>query len=210
LPAGRRDLFVTMSDGDQGPWQRDLDPVLAVLEAADSERIDVEFRRMVGEDHGTTILPSTDAGLRWIHSDWDTSGLVQHGSLAELIVRFEGLTERLGFPVRPPEVMVNLLGYRLLADGASKEALRTFDYNVALYPESANVYDSLGEALEGRGELSGALRSYRRAVSRAEEIGDLRLPIYRANLLRVQAALGSQRDLAIAAGGGPERELPDR
>jgi tetratricopeptide (TPR) repeat protein len=199
-----------MSDGEQRPWQRDLAPVLAALEAADPELIDVEFRHMTGEDHGTTLLPSIDAGLRWIHSDWDTSGLVTRGSLADLIARFDGLSERLGFQVRPPEMMVNLLGYRLLADGESREALRTFEYNVVLYPDSANVYDSLGEALEGGGELSGALRSYRRAVSKAEENGDRLLPVYRMNLLRVQAALGSRRDMGLAAGDGLEREVPDR
>jgi tetratricopeptide (TPR) repeat protein len=130
--------------------------------------------------------------LRFVHSDWDTSGLVRNGNLDELTARFESMSTRLGFDVLPPEVMVNLLGYRLLREGRTDEAVEAFEFNVALYPDSANVHDSLGEGLERRGSLPGALRSYRRAVSRAEASEDPLLPVFRANLSRVEALLESR------------------
>jgi tetratricopeptide (TPR) repeat protein len=40
----------------------------------------------------------------------------------------------------------NALGYRLMQTGKLKDALEVFKLNVELYPESANVYDSLAEA----------------------------------------------------------------
>ena len=185
-------LFVTMSDGEDGRWERDFEGIHRILQHSSPDGFSWEFLRTTGEDHGTTVLPSIDRGLRFIHADWNTSGLVREGTLDDLTARFESLSTRLGFEIPPPEVMVNLLGYRLLQDGRTDEAVEAFEYNVALYPDSANVHDSLGEGLERRGSLPGALRSYRRAVSRAEASEDPLLPVFRANLSRVEALLESR------------------
>jgi dienelactone hydrolase len=45
-----------------------------------------------------------------------------------------------------PEVEMNALGYGRLTGGQIEEAILLFKMNVAAYPESANVYDSLGDA----------------------------------------------------------------
>ena len=44
------------------------------------------------------------------------------------------------------ESQMNSLGYRYLGDGKVREAIVLFTLNVEAYPESSNVYDSLGEA----------------------------------------------------------------
>ena len=51
----------------------------------------------------------------------------------------------------------NQLGYRFLAAGKPDEAIAIFKLNVAAYPGSANVYDSLGEAYmkSNRNDLAG-------------------------------------------------------
>ncbi len=182
-------LFITMSDGEDQRWERDLEAVIDVLKAKGPEEFRWEFRRMAGEDHGTTVQPSTFFGLRFVHADWDTTGLVRDGSLAEVVARFLGLSDRLGFDLRPPEVMINFLGYRLLGEGRGPEAIEAFEYNIVLYPDSANVFDSLGEALEREGKLPGAMSNYRKAVARAEANGDRLVTVYRANLQRVESLL---------------------
>jgi predicted alpha/beta superfamily hydrolase len=185
-------LFVTMSGGEDDRWVEDFEGIHRVLMTSAPDELSWEFLQMAGEDHGTTVLPSIDRGLRFIHADWDTSGLVREGTLDDLIARFESMSARLGFEVRPIEVMVNLLGYRLLGEGRIGEAVEAFEYNVSLYPDSANVHDSLGEGLERRGSLPGALRNYRRAVSRAEASGDPLLPVFRGKLSRVESLLEGQ------------------
>jgi hypothetical protein len=47
---------------------------------------------------------------------------------------------------------MNDWGYRLLTSGHAIEAAAIFKLNVALYPESWNVYDSYGEALLKTGQ----------------------------------------------------------
>jgi hypothetical protein len=189
-------LFITMSDGEDGRWLIDFEDVEDVLRASAPEGFSWRSLRLEGEDHGTTVLPSVFQGLRFINADWDTSALVREGTIEDMVSRFRALSERLGHEIQPPEVMVNLLGYRLLGEDRVGEAIEAFEFNVILHPESANVHDSLGEALERRGRLPGAIRCYRTAVRVAEASDDPLLPIFRTNLRRVEARL---------AGGDDER-----
>ncbi len=57
----------------------------------------------------------------------------------------------------------NSLGYRLMRDKDYEEAIRVFEMNVALYPESSNVYDSLGEAYLANGDSIQALNNYKKS-----------------------------------------------
>jgi predicted alpha/beta superfamily hydrolase len=58
----------------------------------------------------------------------------------------------------------NALGYRLMGKGKIKEALEVFKLNVELYPDSANVYDSLAEAYMNNGDNENAIKNYRRSL----------------------------------------------
>ena len=44
------------------------------------------------------------------------------------------------------------------------EATAVFELNVAMYPDSWNVYDSLGEAYKAQGELDLAISNYERSI----------------------------------------------
>jgi predicted Zn-dependent protease len=61
--------------------------------------------------------------------------------------------------------VLNLLGYRLLSVGQVSAAVAIFRRNVEAYPNSANVYDSLGEACAAAGDTSGAIANYRRSLA---------------------------------------------
>lgn len=62
------------------------------------------------------------------------------------------------------ERQLNALGYRLLGEKKVREAIEIFKLNVEAYPQSSNVYDSLGEAYMLNGDKELAVRNYRRAV----------------------------------------------
>ena len=61
--------------------------------------------------------------------------------------------------------------------------------NVELYPDSANVYDSLGEALERAGRMEEALSNYGKAVEKAQKAKDNRLDVFTKNRDRAAAAV---------------------
>lgn len=67
-------------------------------------------------------------------------------------------------PERLDEGAVNALGYVLLRRDAVDEAIRVFERNTIDYPESSNVWDSLGEGLMEAGRLEEAIANYRRSL----------------------------------------------
>lgn len=62
------------------------------------------------------------------------------------------------------EYRLNNLGYYLLGLRKYDRAIEVFQANVELHPQSANCYDSLGEAYMWRGDKVEAVRNYRKSL----------------------------------------------
>jgi uncharacterized membrane protein len=60
---------------------------------------------------------------------------------------------------------LNTLGYQLIQGKKLAEAIRIFQLNVEAYPQSSNVYDSLGEAYMDDGKKSEAIANYKRSLA---------------------------------------------
>jgi beta-lactamase regulating signal transducer with metallopeptidase domain len=71
---------------------------------------------------------------------------------------------RLAARFRVKESEMNALGYRLLYADRGKEALEIFKLNVATFPDSWNVYDSLGEGYLEVGKLKKAHQYYSQSL----------------------------------------------
>ena len=59
---------------------------------------------------------------------------------------------------------LNKLGYQLLGLKRAKDAIEIFQLNVEMFPNSSNVYDTLGEAYLADGNKDSALANYKKAV----------------------------------------------
>ena len=62
------------------------------------------------------------------------------------------------------ELVLNTLGYELLRNKKVKEAIEIFKLNVEMFPQSANVYDSLGEAYMVNGDKELAIKNYEKSL----------------------------------------------
>ncbi len=69
---------------------------------------------------------------------------------------------------------LNSLGYLLLKQNKKKEALRVFQANYSLYPESANIASSLGEGYYENGEYKKALSLLERALELNKAPADIK------------------------------------
>ena len=61
-------------------------------------------------------------------------------------------------------MQLNGLGYRLLQMKRVRDAIEIFKLNVEMYPQNANVYDSLGEAYLESGDKSLAIQNYKKSL----------------------------------------------
>lgn len=67
------------------------------------------------------------------------------------------------------EDQLNSLGYQLLEARMFKEATEILRLNAEMFPDSFNVYDSLGEAYLADGNIQSALENYKKSVERNPE-----------------------------------------
>jgi len=84
------------------------------------------------------------------------------------------------------EFNLNLFGYSLVGKEKYEDAFKIFKLNIKMFPESANVYDSLGEAYERSGNNKLAYENYKKAVQNGEKINDANLNVYKTNMDRVK------------------------
>jgi hypothetical protein len=62
------------------------------------------------------------------------------------------------------EDQLNTLGYQLMQGGRVKDAIEIFKLNVEQFPDSFNVYDSLGEGYMVDGNTKLAIRNYEKSL----------------------------------------------
>ncbi|HEX8155599.1 MAG TPA: tetratricopeptide repeat protein, partial [Thermoanaerobaculia bacterium] len=86
------------------------------------------------------------------------------GNGAAIVARYRELRRQHPdeYDFREPEL--NALGYSLLQAGRAADAVEVFKLNVEAFPQSANTYDSLGEAYAAAGNKELALANYRKSL----------------------------------------------
>jgi tetratricopeptide (TPR) repeat protein len=140
---------------------------------------------MLEEDHGTTPYFTLFSGLKFIFKGYQLPQEMLQADLETIDDHFELISKRYGIKVKTPELVINALGYRYLQQEDYDNAKAVFKENIARYPKSANVYDSMGEALENTGDMEKAAKHYQKAVELGEKNGDPNLSVYKTNLKRV-------------------------
>lgn len=148
--------------------------------------VDFQYVKMVDENHGTIPYISLFSGLRFVFSDWALPQAKLQEGLEAIDEHYKYVSSKYGYKVKTPELVINALGYRYLQGEKVEKAISVFEENVKRYPGSANVYDSLGEALENDGKLKLAGKNYQKAVELGKKLNDPNLSIFETNLKRVQ------------------------
>ena len=99
---------------------------------------------------------------------------------------YKVISKKYGYEMATPEFTINLLGYNYMNNDNLEKAIKTFKENVKRYPESSNVYDSLGEAYEKSGQTELAIKNYEKAVLLGKMQEHPNLKVYITNLERVK------------------------
>lgn len=85
--------------------------------------------------------------------------------LADFVVKYKAFKTDSKHRFVNTEAAMNRFGYSLLQAKRVGDAIEVFRLNTEAYPASANVYDSLGDALEAAGRREEAIKSFEKALS---------------------------------------------
>ncbi len=111
---------------------------------------------------------------------------LQDGSLLDKNISLRGLALQLKYLVAG-ERELNSLGYVLLEQGKKAEALKIFQVNAILYPESANVLSSLGEGYYENADHHNAVVILEKALELNKEpqlVKEILNVLYKAKLAK--------------------------
>jgi len=81
-----------------------------------------------------------------------------------------------------PESIINGLGYDQLRRDRPEYAIALFQYNLDRFPDSANVYDSMGDGLVALGKVKEAVPYFQKAVEIGEVSKHSDLELFKKNL----------------------------
>jgi hypothetical protein len=88
------------------------------------------------------------------------------------------------------EWTINAMGYDYLMGHKKPDVAEVvFKSNTLLFPQSANVFDSYGEALSLNGKMKESVESYEKAVELAKASDDPNLELFVQNLKNVQSKM---------------------
>jgi hypothetical protein len=166
----KKTMFLAL--GNEPELQKGFNSFRDLLDRTKPKDFEYEFRQLDEENHGSVVLPAYYWGLRKIFAGWTPPPT---GTVEDLENHYKKLSERFGYAIRVPEELLNRAGYQFLRANRAAEAIEVFRKNVGLYPNSANVYDSLAEAYEKNGQMKQARENYEKAYKMAEAKDDAQL-----------------------------------
>ena len=156
-----------------------------IKEKADSN-FHFDYVHIETENHATIPYISVFKGLRFIFSDWQLPNATFGEELSAIDAHYATISAKYGVDMTAPENVLNFAGYTHLQNKDLENAILIFKENIKRYPNSSNVYDSLGEAYETNGQLKLAKKNYKKAYDLGKEQNHPNTLIYLENLNRVK------------------------
>ena len=187
-----RDLnkFLYLSMGQEGDRMlKPIDKFTSMLAINAPDGLKWKYSFFKNDNHLSTPHKSIYEALEILYRGWQIPDSTLHEGLVAILAHYQELTSRLGYEILPPERILNTAGYIALNENNIVEAIKILSYNTELYPNSANVYDSLGDAYERKGDFETAAKYYSLAVGKGQATMDHNLRIYRENLKKAQEKL---------------------
>jgi len=118
----------------------------------------VEVLRSVAQEYGWKYMPEERSTARQLLLVAKLKGT------DAMLRKYDELKNSSDPKKRPEEFVLNMLGYQSLQSGKTDEAIKLFARNVEEFPQSGNVYDSLGEAYAKAGKKERAIENYEKSL----------------------------------------------
>jgi len=135
--------------------------------------INFKFHYYEEDNHGSVPLITEYDALRFIFSYYRLTKAeetklfdktIKADAGAVIAAHFDQISKKMGYLVFPPETMLNQYGYDYLQGKEFDKAYSCFNQNIKYYPNSANVYDSMGDYYSARKDNAQTIAFYLKAL----------------------------------------------
>ncbi|MCB2218783.1 MAG: tetratricopeptide repeat protein [Bacteroidetes bacterium] len=184
--------FFYMTLGDEPTYYESVGQFVGTIQTSQPEGLVFKYTQMEGQDHNSTPHLTLYAGMQTIYHDWKLPKAAYKEGIASVDQHYKKLSKTYGYEIKAPEFVLNLMGYNYMWANNFEKAIDVLTENAKRFPQSANVYDSLGEALEKSGQIAEARQNYEKAVKIAKNDNHPYLKVYEENLNRVQEVVAEK------------------
>ncbi|MEP7144501.1 MAG: alpha/beta hydrolase-fold protein [Ferruginibacter sp.] len=142
-------------------------------------KLSYQYKYYNDDDHSSVPLIAEYDALHFIFGFYKLKltgaeyGNINKALITKIEKHYDTVSTHFGFKVSPPENMTNGFAYQALGMKHYEEAEYLFKLNVANYPGSYNVYDSLGDYFEAKGDKASAIDNFNKALT-IKEVADTR------------------------------------
>jgi len=148
--------------------------------------LNFQFKYYNDDTHGSVPLITEYDALHFIFSFYNFN--ITYSDFMDTTIAFpvkiekhyKEISQKMGYNVKPPEGQINNFGYSSLNRKCYSQAEYFLKLNVENYPESYNVYDSLGDYYAAVGDKSKAIFNFQKSLAIKET------PITRQKLEKLQ------------------------
>lgn len=141
-----------------------------------------EYTNYPNCNHSDMVIPGTFDGLKFLFSKYyevheeimnmiapvSNSPVTDEVFMEVIQNGFKDLSDQFGYPIKPKEDLINMMGYWTMQSGNMNKSKLLFEFNIANYPESANVYDSMGDYYMTAQNKDKAIHFFQEALKRDE------------------------------------------
>ena len=127
-----------------------------------------DYKYYGDDDHGSVPLIAEYDALRFIFKNyrlpsWDVLTDSAYNTYDVVTDHFKKISAEWGYEVHPPEQFINSLGFNFLEKKQFEKSYSFFDLNIRNFPESFNVYDSMGDYYKAKGDNKKAKEYFEKA-----------------------------------------------
>ncbi len=167
--------FIFISAGTVGNmenrFRESSEKLNAIMNYHQPKATDYHFKIYPNANHSTTPALTMSEALIELSKIWTISEAKKEQFLADenidfvdhIKIFYSNLSKKVNFDATPSATQINSLGYDALNRNHPEAAIQIFDWAIELYPNDANLYDSMAEALEKSNNIDGAKTYYKKA-----------------------------------------------
>jgi predicted alpha/beta superfamily hydrolase len=148
-------LYFSVGGKEPERIQDGIQDLAALCKERSGLGIDYSWEVFDGEGH--VPVKGFYQGIRLVFSGWfPAMEVFMTGDLPTLKKHYAGLTERIGFDVRPTHSILYGMGNRQVREENPDNALALFNYLISIYPESERAHSQLADLYTQRGDTAKA------------------------------------------------------
>ena len=136
----------------------------SVLETFNTSGLRYAYKYYPNDSHGSVPLMAEYDALRFIFESYNVALLQAIERPEYLTDHFTRASAALGYKIDPPEAMVDLVGHVALGRD-STAALKLFEMNAALYPNSVAAQMALGDFWLAKKDTAKAVSHFEKAIA---------------------------------------------